>query len=39
MRKNIKHFPKDFMFQQTKEEVETLKCQNGTSSWGGDRKA
>lgn len=26
------------MFQLTKEEFENLKCQNGTSSWGGKRK-
>jgi len=28
----------DFMFQLTKEEFENLKCQIGTSSWGGKRK-
>ena len=39
VKRNIDRFPEDFMFQLTKEEVETLKCQNGTSSWGGDRKA
>lgn len=27
------------MFQLTKEEADSLKCQNGTSSWGGDRRA
>lgn len=27
------------MFQLTKDEVENLKCLNGTSSWGGDRRA
>lgn len=36
---NITRFPKDFMFQLTKEEVMNLKCQNGISSWGGDRRA
>lgn len=39
VKRNIKRFPKDFMFQLTKEEIENLKCQNGTSSWGGDRRA
>ena len=37
-----RHFDKfdesDFMFQLTKEEFENLKCQIGTSSWGGQRK-
>lgn len=28
-----------YMFQLTKEEFENLKCQNGTSSWGGDRRS
>jgi len=28
----------DFMFQLSKEEFENLKCQIGTSSWGGKRK-
>lgn len=27
------------MFQLTTEEFNALKCQNGTSSWGGDRRA
>lgn len=39
VKRNIERFPEDFMFQLTKEEVENLKCQNGTSSWGGDRRA
>ena len=30
-------FPQDFMFQLTKEELENLRCQFGTSSWGGRR--
>ena len=37
--RNIQRFPGDFMFQLTKEEADSLKCQNGTSSWGGDRRA
>ena len=38
VRRNIKRFPDDFMFQLTKEEWEILKFQFGTSSWGGKRK-
>jgi len=37
VKRNIKRFPKDFMFQLTKEEFENLKFQFGTSSWGGTR--
>ena len=39
VKRNITRFPEDFMFQLTTEEFNTLKCQNGTSSWGGDRRA
>ena len=35
-RRNIDRFPEDFMFRLTKEEI--LKCQFGTSRWGGTRK-
>lgn len=49
VKRNIKRFPPDFMFQLTKEEWDNLKSQfaisrdnlifqNGTSSWGGVRK-
>ena len=42
VKRNIKRFPSDFMFQLTKEEFEKMKSdlifQNGTSSWGGTRK-
>lgn len=38
VRRNIKRFPLDFMFQLTKEEFQNLMCQNGISSWGGTRK-
>ncbi len=31
-------FPSDFMFQLTQREVENLKSQFATSSWGGRRK-
>ncbi len=34
-KRNIKRFPRDFMFQLTKEE--NLRCQNVTSSYGGRR--
>lgn len=39
VKRNITRFPEDFMFQLTTEELNALKCQNGTSSWGGDRRA
>ena len=39
VKRNIKRFPEDFMFQLTKEEFSNLMFQNGTSSWGGTRKA
>ncbi|MBR7087158.1 MAG: ORF6N domain-containing protein [Prevotella sp.] len=39
VKRNIKHFPPDFMFQLTKDEFEKLKndliFQNGISNWGG----
>jgi len=38
VKRNIKRFPEDFMFQLTKEEFDNLKFQFGTSSWGGTRK-
>lgn len=38
VKRNIKRFPPDFMFQLTKEEWENLKSQFVTSSWGGSRK-
>jgi len=37
-KRNIKRFPKDFMFQLTKDEFKILKSQIVTSSWGGVRK-
>ena len=40
VKRNIERFPDDFMFQLTKEEYDSLKCQNGTSNTkGGDRRA
>lgn len=38
VKRNIERFPEDFMFQLSKDEVEILKSQNATSSWGGDRR-
>lgn len=38
VKRNIERFPKDFMFQLTKDEFENLISQNVTSRWGGVRK-
>lgn len=38
VKRNIKRFPSDFMFQITQEEWENLKSQFVTSNWGGIRK-
>lgn len=37
VRRNIDRFPEDFMFELTAIEVEILRSQFGTSSWGGTR--
>ncbi|HFA50116.1 MAG TPA: ORF6N domain-containing protein [Bacteroidetes bacterium] len=37
VRRNIDRFPEDFMFELTNDEFENLRCQIGTSSWGGSR--
>ena len=37
VKRNIKRFPLDFMFQLTQEEYENLRSQIVTSSWGGRR--
>lgn len=39
VRRNLNRFPADFMFQLDEQEWEILKCQIGTSRWGGDRRA
>jgi len=39
VRRNIKRFPDDFIFQLTAGEIKNLRCQIGTSSWGGRRYA
>jgi len=38
VRRHLKRFPKDFMFQLNKSEATNLKSQIVTSSWGGVRK-
>ena len=42
VKRNIRRFPEDFMFQLNKAEFDELRSnlifQNGTSSWGGTRK-
>lgn len=42
VKRNIRRFPDDFMFQLTKAEFDELKTnlifQNGTPNWGGTRK-
>jgi cell division septum initiation protein DivIVA len=38
IKRNSSRFPADFMFQLTKDEVQNLKSQFATSSWGGRRK-
>ena len=37
VKRNSDRFPKDFMFELTKKELENLRSQIGTSSWGGTR--
>ncbi len=38
VKRNIKRFPEDFMFQLTKQEFDNLISQIAISSWGGTRK-
>lgn len=38
VKRNMKRFPIDFIFQLNEEEAEILKSQFVTSSWGGTRK-
>lgn len=37
VKRNLNRFPDDFMFPLTNKEVTDLRCQIGTSSWGGRR--
>lgn len=39
VRRNLKRFPKDFMFELTQKEFTFLRSHFGTSSWGGIRYA
>ena len=39
VKRNIERFPEDFMFELSENEFENLRCQIGTSSWGGSRYA
>jgi len=39
VRRNIRRFPIDFMFELTQEEWNNLRSQIATSSWGGQRYA
>lgn len=39
VQRNLKRFPDDFMFRLSEVEFKNLIFQNGTSSWGGTRKA
>src|SRR5258706_3767714 len=38
VKRNLKRFPEDFMFQLTEKEFKNLIFQNGTSNWGGTRR-
>ena len=38
VKRNLKRFSSDFMFQLNNEEFRNLMFQIGTSSWGGSRK-
>ena len=37
VKRNLKRFPGDFMFQLNEVEFENLKSQNNSGSWGGRR--
>ena len=37
VKRNLKRFPDDFMFQLSEQEFKDLTFQNGISSWGGTR--
>ena len=37
VKRNIKRFPPDFMFQLTNDEFKNLRSQFASSSWGGRR--
>ena len=37
VRRNIRRFPQEFMFELSENEMKSLRCQFGTSNRGGDR--
>jgi hypothetical protein len=37
VKRNIKRFPEDFMFELSMQELDILRSQFATSSWGGER--
>ena len=37
VRRNAERFPDDFLIKLTRKELDNLRCQIGTSSWGGTR--
>ena len=37
VKRNMERFPEDFMFEMTKKELENLRTQIASSSWGGTR--
>lgn len=37
VKRNIERFPDDFMFELTADEWEIMRCNFGTSNWGGTR--
>ena len=37
VKRNIERFPEDFMFKLSKQELDNLRSQFVTSSWGGSR--
>lgn len=39
VKRNLKRFPEDFMFQLSEEEFKDLIFQNGISSWGRNQEA
>ena len=38
VKRNAERFPEDFVFQLTNEEMQSLRCQNGTSSLHGEHR-
>ena len=38
VKRNIERFPEDFCFQLNRDEIDFVKSQNATLSWGGRRK-